>query len=196
MSLLWSGKPSQSNRLVNWYWRKKRKQWSPRLGKYVDFTQTCEKFVCCLLFVLHTEASLFDFFKQLSTIYSLRHVNCKNFESIRAFSNVWRSIISFLGRKFVVKMQQCSVGLCTSSRTLLSHRSGKKQSFGSLQRFRKALNQQELIKGMFSDEKILMNHFFLLSFEGLEVRGSRHVSVWIDLKTYYFAVATIFNILN
>lgn len=36
----------------------------------------------------------------------------------------------------------------------------KKQSFGSLQRFRKALNQQELIKGMFSDEKILMSHFF------------------------------------
>lgn len=160
MSLLWSGKPSQNNRLVNWYWRKKRKQWSPRLGKYVDFTQTCEKFVCCLFLYFTLRHHSLIFSKQLSTIYSLRHVNCKNFESIRALSNVWRSIISFLGRKFVVKMQQCSVGLCTSSRTLLSHRSGKKQSFGSLQRFRKALNQQELIKGMFSDEKILMSHFF------------------------------------
>lgn len=114
--------------------------------------------VCYLYFTLRHHSLIFS--KQLSTIYSLRLVNCKNFESIRALSNVWRSIISFLGRKFVVKMQQCSVGLCTSSRTLLSHRSGKKQSFGSLQRFRKALNQQELIKGMFSDEKILMNHFF------------------------------------
>lgn len=104
--------------------------------------------VCYLYFTLRHHSLIFS--KQLSTIYSLRLVNCKNFESIRALSNVWRSIISFLGRKFVVKMQQCSVGLCTSSRTLLSHRSGKKQSFGSLQRFRKALNQQELIKGMFS----------------------------------------------
>lgn len=196
MSLLWSGKPSQNNRLVNWYWRKKRKQWSPRLGKYVDFTQTCEKFVCCLFLYFTLRHHSLIFSKQLSTIYSLRHVNCKNFESIRALSNVWRSIISFLGRKFVVKMQQCSVGLCTSSRTLLSHRSGKKTVV------RITTKVSESIKSTGADKRNVFRWedfnepFFLLSFEGLEVRGSRHVSVWIDLKTYYFAVATIFNILN
>lgn len=61
--------------------------------------------VCYLYFTMRHHSLIFS--KQLSTIYSLRHVNCKNFESIRALSNVWRSIISFLGRKFVVKIQQC-----------------------------------------------------------------------------------------
>lgn len=38
--------------------------------------------------------------------------------------------------------------------------------------------------------------FFLLLFEGLEVCGFCYVSVWIDLKIYYFVVVIIFNILN
>lgn len=70
-----------------------------------------------LLFLLHTETSLFYFSK--ATFDNL-FVTPRKLYTIRvnkSFIECLAAIISFIGRKVVVKPQclQCKVGLCTSS---------------------------------------------------------------------------------